>query len=72
MTRKDYKLLARALWGSAIVNADGTLMNDEKLLWARRQWETTVRQVANALAKDNPRFDHAKFEAACTNNAEGM
>jgi len=63
MTRKDYKLLARALWGSAFVN--DSMMTAVELDYAQRQWETAVRHIANALAQDNPRFNRATFLTAC-------
>jgi hypothetical protein len=63
MTRKDYKLLARALWGSAFVN--DSMMTAVELDYAKQQWLTTVRHIADALAKDSPRFDRSTFETAC-------
>jgi len=66
MTRKDYKLLARALWGSAFVNdSQIVMMTDGEFIYAQRQWETAVRHIADALAQDNPRFNRATFLTAC-------
>ena len=69
MTRKDYKLLARAIGGSAFVVFDPIATVGERI-YAQKQWLTTVRHIADALANDNPRFDPAKFELACGRGEE--
>lgn len=69
MTRKDYKLLARAIWGSAFVSDPIHAPVGERI-YAQKQWLTTVRHIADALANDNPRFDRAKFELACGRGEE--
>ena len=55
MTRKDYQLIADAV---------------RKAMTADHGWDTrpicrTARDIADALASDNPRFDRARFLAAC-------
>lgn len=56
MTRKDYIVLARAL-ASVRPLTEGS---DE--WW---QWVTDCASISMALAEDNPRFDLARFSAAC-------
>jgi hypothetical protein len=51
MTRKDYRLLAEALLASR------PSFNED--LEARIQWRVTQQVIADALAKENPRFDRA-------------
>jgi hypothetical protein len=51
MTRKDFEIIARALFDS---NLDGTQA-------AKDQWSMTLHEVAKALASTNSRFDWAKF-----------
>ena len=53
MTRKDYELIARALANTP----DG---GDVK-----SQWEECVSAIADALARDNPRFSRERFYKAC-------
>jgi hypothetical protein len=50
MTRKDYELIARVIRYAEI---------DE------RAGDRIARDFAYALAKDNPRFDRARFLKAC-------
>ena len=57
MTRKDYKLIAKAM-------RDVLLSNDWKdggLVW----WARAVITLETALKEDNPRFDGDKFREAC-------
>lgn len=68
MTRKDYKLLARAIWGSALVFDPIATVGER--IYAQRQWLKTIRHIADALANDNPRFDPAKFKLACDRGEE--
>jgi hypothetical protein len=56
MTRKDYRLIAEALRRSPY-RKDSFF-----------QWEATVGSIADAMAKDNPRFDRRKFLEACEQN----
>jgi hypothetical protein len=69
MTRKDYVAIAVALQTDAAhlyraERRDYSQMND----WERGaydQWNTTVRAVADVLARDNARFDRGRFLKAC-------
>ena len=54
MTRKDYERLAAALLRTRP-------MSDDRF----DGWKDAVEAVAGALADDNPRFDRARFLAAC-------
>lgn len=56
MTRKDYVLLADALRYT---------LPDVCREISLRQHANDCEAVANALAKENPRFDRARFLAAC-------
>ena len=55
MTSKDYLLIAGALRRTA------TQANPD----ARNMHRTLSEDIADALASDNPRFDRARFLAAC-------
>ena len=60
MTRKDYEVIAKAIYGS--------LIQSGKLSWQDHyfdQFRMTARHVANALERDNPRFEREKFLMAC-------
>jgi hypothetical protein len=60
MGKKDYELIAKAIYGS--------LIQSGKLEWQDRfieQHKITARHVAVALERDNPRFDRDRFMAAC-------
>lgn len=57
MTRKDYQALARALHS---VRQFAPYEGGQPHMLSE-----VVREVANALAADNPRFDRATFVAAC-------
>jgi hypothetical protein len=54
MTRKDYELIAK-VFAEVDTCSDGAAEVVEELAHA----------LANALADDNPRFDRARFLAAC-------
>lgn len=62
MTRKDYELIA-----AAIKEAKPLLPPVADYAETTRQlgWQTTAHAVAEALARDNPRFDRERFLAAC-------
>ena len=49
MTKKDFELIASAL----------------RRLGAGHAWKDTCLAMADALANTNPRFDRARFLAAC-------
>ena len=56
MTKKDYELIAEAIYGSLIQSCS--------LDWQDRfieQHRTTARRVALALERNNPRFNREKF-----------
>jgi hypothetical protein len=64
MTRKDYVALAEVMKGEKIVPTDYASMSQwEK--GASDSWNTTVLALAAMLARDNPRFDRARFLKAC-------
>ena len=57
MTRKDYIRIADALSRARQIvetRNDGLV------------WEECVDRIADALKEDNPLFDRARFNAACT------
>lgn len=56
MTRKDYQIIARAF------KANKPAEN-----WANKhiQWSGDVIAIAHELARENERFDFAKFYSAC-------
>lgn len=56
MTRRDYILIAKAL-ADTRPNCGNRTMED--------QWEHDVQHMATALLNTNPRFDRARFVAAC-------
>ena len=56
MARKDYEALALAM-----VKVRPPVEWEE----SRNQWERGVVTIAEALKKDNPRFDSAQFFEAC-------
>lgn len=58
MTRKDYQLIAKAIYLTRMCKAvlDGQLDWSQGLL---------VMELADSLEKDNPRFDRARFITAC-------
>lgn len=56
MTRKDYIIIARALQGAYPVPENSTPI---------QAWRGAVGAIADAIAKDNPRFDKDKFLLAC-------
>lgn len=60
MTRKDYELIAKAIYGS--------LIQSKSLDWQdlyAEQHRITARHIANALERTNPRFDRERFLTAC-------
>ena len=56
MTRKDYILIAAAL--ARPIKPFSTSAQTHAALIT---WEDTCRHVADALARDNPRFDRERF-----------
>jgi hypothetical protein len=59
MTRKDYELIAYAIKLSE--RTGGVHVQTPE--WV--QWHDTADCIADALQGDNPRFDRARFLAAC-------
>lgn len=57
MTRKDYILLVDALR-----EAHPHMVHQSE---EREQWQVDCESIADALARDNPRFDRARFLTAC-------
>lgn len=57
MTRKDYVLIAEAVKETTFL-ADGS--QDYKMALAE-----VAMELANALSRDNPRFDRGRFLRAC-------
>lgn len=55
MTRKDYVLIANAV----------NLAKDQAAPAERNQIYWTAHFIANALRRDNPRFEKARFMEAC-------
>jgi len=61
MTRKDYELIAKAIYGSLLIQSKSLDWQD---LYAE-QHRITARHIANALERSNPRFNRDKFMEAC-------
>jgi hypothetical protein len=59
MTRKDYVLLAGALHKARPVPGDAKI--------AQIQWRTDCGAVADALQRENIRFERQRFIDACEN-----
>ena len=67
MTKKDYELIARAIYRSLISPRrkspqSGSLESQDKYA---DQHRLTAQHVANALERENPRFDRDRFIEAC-------
>ncbi len=58
MTRKDYTLIAEALYRAK--PSDAHALDDVYMGWGE-----SVNQIADALAGENNRFDASRFLAAC-------
>jgi len=61
MTRKDYVLIAQAIKGTI----PGPEHTEDYLQGQAVGWANCARSIADALSTDNPRFDRARFLAAC-------
>jgi len=57
MTRKDYVLIAQAMYDIRPASYD-----DQS---ARVQWELDCESLAQTFKRHNPRFDHKRFFEAC-------
>ncbi len=60
MTRKDYELIA-----GVFTKAQASIDSGKLHYTADTLMQTLVLMMGEALAKDNPRFDYARFFAAC-------
>jgi len=60
MTKKDFELIA-----SALLRADEYIGTDFAADRERDIYNRCCRELADALATTNPKFDRAKFLAAC-------
>ena len=61
MTRKDYVLIAAALRDTLLINCPSA----EYLAGAEAASYSAASRVADALSRENPRFDRARFLQAC-------
>jgi hypothetical protein len=61
MTRKDYVLIAVALRDTLLIDCP----TEEFLNGAIAARDSAVLRVADALGRDNPRFDRERFLKAC-------
>ena len=61
MTKKDYIKIAAALAQAGNTHFQYVPTN----AGARLQYEACVGRLADTLAADNPKFDRARFYAAC-------
>jgi hypothetical protein len=64
MTRKDFELIARILLHSKPVIPPFAELGNYTI-GKQEQWENTVEHFAEMLGATNPRFDKARFIAAC-------
>lgn len=62
MTKKDFELIAGAVRQSRLV---GLNIAESTAHRFSEQRACTARRLADALATTNPRFDRARFLAAC-------
>jgi hypothetical protein len=67
MTRKDFELIAAVLSTSKIGDIHPASSPEARRTWtyARDEWRRTVDRFATMCAAQNPRFDRARFLAAC-------
>jgi hypothetical protein len=61
MTKKDFELIAAALWRSKPL----AILNPKADAVRQSVYEMCARNLADALATTNPRFDRARFLQAC-------
>jgi hypothetical protein len=62
MTRKDYIAIASCIQSAQQYNPWPTAAEMDAALLMKR---TIAQNIAHTMANDNPRFDRAKFLAAC-------
>ena len=63
MTRKDYVKIATVFANNAPAKHDDDAGG--RMHQRAEKWRALVRDMADMLATDNPRFDRARFLAAC-------
>lgn len=69
MTKKDYQRIAQALKDSKPFERFVTTNTPNDDYSAELfQWKVTIENITMTLHKDNPRFDKARFLAACGYN----
>jgi hypothetical protein len=61
MTRKDYVLIAAALRDTLLIDCP----TQEYLMGAKAAARSAAFRIADALGRDNPRFDRERFLTAC-------
>ncbi len=64
MTKKDYELIASAIWRSGFIKDKNKV--EQKARESMRRLITY--DLASSLANENPRFDKTKFYKACSIN----
>lgn len=57
MTKKDYELIAKALWATA--------PSDRTRSRLYMQWQADVHGIAEVLGNADPKFKYIKFVRAC-------
>lgn len=66
MSRKDYELIAHAIFATAKAIPDGETEAARAGAISRRMAiEAVAKRIADELAVDNQRFDRKRFVAAC-------
>jgi len=63
MSRKDFVAVAAAI--NNLISAHETTKGDAASQWAVAGITATAEALANVFADANPRFDRARFLAAC-------
>ena len=61
MTKKDYKLIAKALWQAGFIEDKNKIRHEAK----REMRLSVVAHLVGVLKGDNERFDADKFMEAC-------
>lgn len=76
MSKKDYQMIARAIYESRVKTDPGWTRDGVTLArnsGACAALNDVVASLSDALATDNPRFDRARFIEACeTGKCKGM
>ena len=61
MTKKDYELIAGAIWRSGFIKDKNKIRQEAK----ERVRHLIAIDLSSSLANDNPRFNREKFMSAC-------